>query len=370
MFLTMRPLGVPVSIPVRFITNKIFACHSERSEESNELDASLRSSVSTQAKSFTKVSMSSANQSLIDQTITCLRQELASPAYPPDLPEKLLQDAKLLFARLVFLIGEALDHPQPTDLVPLASASQLMYAALAIVDDVADGDKVESLAAQYGTATALFSGLNIWVGAQKTILNLIEESRAKIQIPVRQATDLLHDAMRGTLEAHLEDSLSAKIICDENSYLERAARRSGLFSQMIFQLTATLGGASAEPIARLGKIGYLMGVLMQVKNDLQSCYAPVSSRNSLDCRLISLPVAFICNEEREPYAGHFKQLWYTENKTTNEDRQVLLNLLEESGAIEYTRFLLFYYLNQVKSYIQSDVPAEREISKYIQAWVV
>jgi geranylgeranyl pyrophosphate synthase len=278
----------------------------------------------------------------VQKTLFFLRQQYQPVS--PLIQEAIYERPELTIARFIFSFGNTFkpnisDHER---LIPFAAANYLMNCAMRILDDLADQDQAQSIAQRYGNAHALFSGGSIWFAAQQLIFDFVARQNQN-SVPPLELPVYINQVYEKLMLAHLAESEAGSQIGSEQAYLERAALKSGLFFQMVCRFTAHLLQAPAAQVERYTIAGYHLGTLIQVCNDLESCFEPVP-RNGLYRRSLSLPVIYASQ-----VSPTFRQAWYDDTDTSY---QTLTSNLKAGGALVYSRLTVQWLLQQIKEAIQ------------------
>lgn len=281
--------------------------------------------------------------------------------------EAVFKDFSPRIIHLVFLVARSARKEPPERLLPLANTCFLMYKAMCILDDTADADKDDSLVAQKGTAISIFAGLSLWAVAQQKLLHF---ARYEAKLPSSEILDIefyVNAVMQQTLAGHLLEAggnCQAGQAGNEANYMRLAALKSAEFLKMVFTLPAIFADANQPEIERYGRIGYQLGLLNQLKNDLDSCFETNPRRNGLQQRQLNLAVAYLLDNPQLPGGPAFEQRWQQTGHPS--DAVELRSLLEKAGAFEYSRLVLHWLYNQLKSLLNPGLVTDLEIMQFAE----
>jgi geranylgeranyl pyrophosphate synthase len=295
---------------------------------------------------------------LYQQAQNLLEQKLQAAHYPPIVVEAAQSVKSKGIIYLILQIANTLAEQSPTNSVPFATAYHLMHCAFRLIDDAVDADQETSFAEKYGTGVAFFAGLTLWFEAQNFLLHVEDVTVVSNLERVWHTLNHVTETAKTVTLGHVTDCHEAKELCNEERYLQRAAQKSAAIFEMAFKQAASLAKANPETIEKYSLMGYKLGLMLQIKNDLASCYEQNPKRNSLSRKLVSLPVIHAWAAVGESCESEFYQLWATGEATS------LLRYLEQNGAISYTFLLLNWLYCQLADLAQTDSPADLDILQF------
>lgn len=228
---------------------------------------------------------------------------------------------------LVLLVAEAVNSKYEREaLEAFAVACRLLNCASVVLDDLVDADRETSLAGRYGNASALLAGMGTWFIAERKLLEI-----AALQPATQPAVYLLLDYIHHSLL--LIASREYQQLEPQNRYsaeerLENLALVSGLFMEMVCRAAALFAGGDEKAAEKYAAVGSRLGLLHQLKNELESCYDNRPLRNSLLQRQITLPLLYAL-EGPPTLSAEIRQGWESAEQTA--DR--LLELVEQAGGV-------------------------------------
>ncbi|HEX2912991.1 MAG TPA: class 1 isoprenoid biosynthesis enzyme [Chloroflexia bacterium] len=252
---------------------------------------------------------------------------------------------------------------------PFLMTCHYMHRASLICDDIVDADKDNSLPGKYGNSRSLLIGLVAWWLTERQLARFAYNQKCghNTSINVLELVDYIHKSLLLATRGQFEETDRPEKIISIAECLERVAAKSGLFTEMVFKVTALAAGAGEEEAGKYGEVGYRLGLITQLAGDLVSCYDPNSRRNSIACRHFSLPVAYALTHFT--LKDEITRLWHSvqgpvivhespgdvEIDRRNNNKR-LLHLIEEAGGMLSTILLM----HQVNAELEALLNVERE----------
>lgn len=223
------------------------------------------------------------------------------------------------FGKLCYLHYEAFTDYLNEDIYKVAAAIELLILSFDIIDDLQDKDSDYSW-----TKTpdlSLNVALAMLVMASRTIRETsFEQKNTAIQI--------LEDYALRSINGQQLDLLNK---CrDEQSYIQMIEQKSGSLSAMaclIGEVLATEGTSS-----EVEEYGKIIGIIQQIKNDIQSLktWGP---KNDLLNKRYSLPIIYLLSQENDVSKSVIN--YYNDDIDAFLDNNATENELTNGGAIRY-----------------------------------
>ena len=230
---------------------------------------------------------------------------------------------KRLRPKLVLLSYKAAGGQDISHAIPLAAAVELLHTASLIHDDINDHSDLRrgraTVNAQWGNDLALLVGDFVFV----RLLGLIASCDSRvIQAMAVCSTDIVEGE---TLQvSHLRD-----MGMTEERYLSIVGKKTASLFSGCSQIGAILAGAAEQQVAALKEYGFNLGIAFQIRDDMLDLVGksddlgkPVAS--DLDQGKVSLATVYAIQASERA----------TEILTLG-DRQQVLRMLHDTGAIEY-----------------------------------
>ena len=178
---------------------------------------------------------------------------------------------KQIRARVAIQTAQALDV-DPTTIIPLAAACELLHNATLVHDDLQDGDEMRrgqpSSWVLHGEAQAINVG--------DVLLMLptlaLEVSAIAPQVRWQIARSVSQRAVQTACGQALELDLPRRTIVDRDTYLEAALGKSGPFFALPVESVALVAGFNPQHARALGDATLNLGALFQVRDDLLDLY--------------------------------------------------------------------------------------------------
>lgn len=163
---------------------------------------------------------------------------------------------------VTLLAFNALGGTREQDILPVATAIELIHAATLLHDDIIDGADFrrgrESAFKRFGLASTLVTGDFLFIKA-------FEFAGKFDETVVQWTADACTQLTEGEI---LQGSLSRNGTVTAENYLEIVERKTASLFQTGAKLGAYLAGASAEDISIVGRYGLNLGIAFQMMDDV------------------------------------------------------------------------------------------------------
>lgn len=246
---------------------------------------------------------------------------------------------KRLRPALIFLAGKISDNK--VNLLPVATAVEILHLATLIHDDIIDGSTSRrgqsSVNAKFGSHLAVLMG-DFCYGKSLEIISETGDDYAQLM------AEIINNLVAGEFlqYASVEEPYKAM-----NTYWDRTYKKTAFFFSACCQMGAIASEIPSTTREVLGQYGECLGMAFQIKNDLQDLVknkdlAEPSADSDLKNGILTLPVIHALNFSQQENL--------LEKIYPGQDRRIidlgrLKEALEETGAIDYTKGALQQYIN-------------------------
>lgn len=216
----------------------------------------------------------------------------------------------------------------------LASAIELLHQGSLIHDDVVDESNVRRGKA---SANAVFDNrLAVLLGDYVVSMALCEVVHTGSVEAINSLTTLIGTLSEGEiiqLNTLVQDDLS------EELYFDIIRKKTAsLFSISSF-LSAILSGASNEDAERMRKIGEIIGLCFQIRDDIFDYFSDstIGKPSGLDLRdgKITLPAIYALNNSSKDWSGYIKRV--REGSATADEISEIIDFTVNNRGVEYAR---------------------------------
>lgn len=248
-----------------------------------------------------------------------------------------------------FFLGSRLGPRREREyLLPLAMGIEMVHMASLVHDDVVDSSLLRhglsTVKAEWGNQVSVYTGNYLLGNAMTLILSYRDPYINRRLISV--ATEMC----RGELM-----QMSSLYLLDEHltSYLARIQRKTAMLLSASCELGAYLAQADKSVVKELRLYGNALGIAFQIIDDILD-YTPdlvgFGKARGGDVRqgLTTLPLIYaVCQGEN----GRELRLLFEKREKNHEDIQRIVDMVQDSGALEYCQLLAKKYVNKAKSYL-------------------
>jgi heptaprenyl diphosphate synthase len=254
-------------------------------------------------------------------------------------------------------------HYDLAKLLPAAVALELIHMASLVHDDVVDASMTRrghpTVKAKWGNRISLHAGDYLSSTAIKLVASSYQDQRV-VKILSRVTVEMC----RGEIQ-----QISASFDAEQNfrDYLYRIKRKTALLISASCQLGAIATEAPEKIVRALSRYGYHVGMAFQITDDILDMTSdekvlgkPIGG--DLKQGIITLPVIYALKHSKE--RDRLREL-VTKKVKSDEEIQEIINLIRDSGAIEYSFDIATKYLNKAKkelSYLP-DVKTKKTFTK-------
>ena len=227
---------------------------------------------------------------------------------------------------------------EPSPVVPVAAAMEMLMAAYDVIDDIQDDE--EPLPEDRHAFGGLFEVVSILLLAAHSEIARATEFGAS---PSSAITCLkLFDKM--AIQSWKGQILDMRLESKINVTIEEALEASRLKSASLIRLAAQLGAAIATDDANLidlyGQYGWHVGIVTQLMNDAEGLWPRGPNKSDLRLRKKTAPVvyALTLTDESNVHARTIQEHFQSANGTSTSEESLKLALWH-CGAFHYTWML-------------------------------
>jgi geranylgeranyl pyrophosphate synthase len=267
---------------------------------------------------------------VVQEIIAQLEAELYYPNFKAQF--RAIVERNAFVPQVIFAVAQATNATHNFQAVQsFAKAMHLFGVASRLFDDLIDDDKDNSVAARLGLGRAISLALANWTVAERYLTELggAEKFIADLHIIFLRALEIQYEEL---------ETVGQELSIQQN--IERAALKTGLYMQSVFEIASWLAGGAQEQMYKYRAVGYRLGIMDQLYNDAKDCFEPNPRRNTLRAGQFCLPLSYALRNESIA-AEQIRQLWQRQKNNPNQS-QVKLNCEAkiESASDENHRELL------------------------------
>jgi len=209
---------------------------------------------------------------------------------------------------------------------------ELLHTASLIHDDVVDESKIRrgkaSLNAIYDNKMAVLTGdYFLSTALIKSVVT------GNIEI-ISKVSDLGRDLAEGELN---QLSLVKELILDEEEYFEVIKKKTASLMSVCMSIGAMSVDASKEVVAKFEKLGELLGLCFQLRDDIFDYYTNAIGKptgNDIREGKVTLPLLYALRNASESKRKELLTIINSYNYT-DENIHKLINYAKDNGGIEY-----------------------------------
>lgn len=246
-------------------------------------------------------------------------------------------------------------------ITPLAVAVELVHTATLIHDDIVDDSPlrrgIPTVQAAIGKDAAVYAGDFVLAKALKILVD-----HGDIEI-LKSISGMLYKICEGEARQKKE---AFNIYISFIDYIRRIRKKTAL----LFAISCELGarGADAPPstISALKKYGMMLGMAFQVTDDILDLTVDEKKSgkplgNDIKEGVITLPLLYALNYSSR--ALELRELFSDPARWDLNTIQHIIEIVRESGGIEYARRVAERYISKSKQYLSvlSDIPAKSSL---------
>ncbi|MEA0552630.1 polyprenyl synthetase family protein [Lysinibacillus irui] len=241
------------------------------------------------------------------------------------------------FGKLCFLHYEAFSDGINEDIYKVAAAIELLILSFDIIDDLQDKDS--DYIWNHTPELSLNVALAMLIMASKAINETSFEHKSA-------AIRLLEKYALMSISGQQLDLLN---ICrDEESYVQMITQKSGSLTAMGCLIGEVL--AKGEVTKEVEEYGKYIGIIQQIKNDIQSLkvWGP---KNDLLNKRYSLPIIYLLSKKND--VSNSVASYYNDDIVTVLDNKATENELTNGGAIRYAITIKNIYKFKALNYLEN-----------------
>lgn len=242
---------------------------------------------------------------------------------------------------------------------------ELLHTATLVHDDVIDKSDIrrgkQSVNAVYDNTKAVL------LGDYLLSTSLMESVKTKDLGIIRIISELSQNLAEGELNQY---SLATEVIIDEDAYFDVIDKKTASLMRASIAIGAITGGAKNEEIAKFSRLGGLLGICFQIRDDIFDYYqTDIGKPTGNDIRdgKITLPLIYAVQHAPREVSDAMRQIIrsrdYTEDNTTK-----LLDFAKEYHGIEYAYGRMNEFLEEAEMII-SDFTFDNSIKMLLRSFL-
>ncbi|WP_308898369.1 polyprenyl synthetase family protein [Candidatus Desulfosporosinus nitrosoreducens] len=252
-------------------------------------------------------------------------------------------------------------------LLPGAVAMELAALAADIFDDIQDQDNDNLPWRQIPTANALNLAICLSMLSYRSLSMLSDNTDNRLYKEVSQMlSHMWITASDGQFQEVLLDN-SEQVILDQ--YFKLVEKKSGSLTSCACKLGAILGGASEELVIQLGSFGNYLGIMGQIRNDLNDFLSLEKKRDFVNHKK-TLPYVYLLNVLKGNSAEQFNKLTQLQANGLQgfgkEEQDYLKQLAMDEGVTLYCRVMYEMFREKAMEIIQTMLISEKHKEKLIK----
>jgi geranylgeranyl pyrophosphate synthase len=252
-------------------------------------------------------------------------------------------------------VGGSLD-----DLIPPASAIELLHNFTLVHDDIMDNDDSRrghpTIHVKWDIGTAILAGDGLIGFAYQKLLNTGTRSSLKI---VKLFTEAILEICEGQA---LDKTFESEDFISENKYLEMISKKTATLIKLACQIGAIVGGGRANQIKALAAFGYNIGMGFQIQDDLLDVIADEDRLGKKVGSDLVMNKKTILTVKLNEKIKKFKRL----GSQVDSYRE----LIKENGIVEEVTHIMNQYFEQA-NYLLQGIPDNqyKEILCYLTDYI-
>jgi len=253
--------------------------------------------------------------------------------------------------------------------IALPGAIAMEFSALAadIFDDIQDQDNDDLPWRQIPTANALNLAICLSMLSGKAVSTLPDDKDSRL---FKEVSQILNHMWVTASDAQFQEVLfDTREQVELDQYFELVRRKSGSLTACACKIGATLGGASESLVLQLEEFGENLGIMSQIRNDLNDFLNFEKKKDFVNHRK-TLPYVYLLNILNDKKAEQFKELTQMEAEGLKgfgkEEQGYLKQLAIDEGAVHYCRVMYEIYREKAMKIIQAIPVPEKRKEKMIK----
>jgi geranylgeranyl pyrophosphate synthase len=231
--------------------------------------------------------------------------------------------------------------------IGVAAAWVLLYTAAHILDDIEDGEIVQDASLKVNAATSLiFTAFNALIGlqtsgvAERVLCDVVE--------------DFASTALRACSGQHADLTTATSSL--EQCWKIGEAKSGDCFA-LACRAGAKLANARDEVVTCYSQFGYHLGMVIQIRDDLQDMYSQAKGRSDLVVGKRTLPIMYALTVTPLPIQERLLEALQAAAQSSTEEA-VARRLIEESGAVLYLAVEAQRHYRQAQAILCAAKPLE------------
>lgn len=263
-----------------------------------------------------------------------------------DLKKKIdygLKDIGLRIRPFLLRMGYEVEGGKFKDILPIASAIELMQEATLIIDDVLDDSITrngrDSICKKWGAKNAILIGEILKSLSSKTFIHSIQKNkRLKNTLAALELYENTYKTI--CVGQYLDLNYEQKNIIKESEYLAMIKNTTALFIQAPITIGALLSGATEKTTDSLSLYGLSLGYAYQIRDDVidligEAKYTGKPFAGDIKRKKKRLPIIHAFLNASNPIKERLHAIYY-KNEISDDDAKKVVKLLYEAGSIEYS----------------------------------
>lgn len=300
---------------------------------------------------------------IVQNDLTALEAELLSVIHSPvhlitEISEHLVQaGGKRLRPALYFLCARCgIDHNNPVNIQPLATAIELIHMATLVHDDVIDNSPtrrgIPTANSKWGNQMSVLIGDFLFAKA----FSIVASSRVSERV-MQVLTEIICSMAEGEI-------IQNKDIFNPNQsemeYLDRIAKKTADFIAASCELGALTAKLSDQDVQAFREYGYSIGMAFQITDDILDITASTEqlgkpAGNDLLQGIVTLPVLYAL--QHSPDADELTRIVSTRGMEPDMLKRGL-SIIHATDAVDYSYRLVNEYLNRARNVLPDGMPSE------------
>ncbi|MEN6588998.1 MAG: polyprenyl synthetase family protein [Proteiniphilum sp.] len=209
---------------------------------------------------------------------------------------------------------------------------ELLHTATLVHDDVIDKSDIrrgkQSVNAVYDNTKAVL------IGDYLLSTSLMESVKTKDLGIVSIISELGQNLAEGELNQY---SLASEVVIDEDAYFDVIDKKTASLMRASITIGAITGGATKEEIAKFSRLGGLLGICFQIRDDIFDYYqTDVGKPTGNDIRdgKITLPLIYALQHSPREVSEEMRKIIITRDYTEDNITK-LLDFAKEYRGVEY-----------------------------------
>lgn len=263
---------------------------------------------------------------------------------------------KRLRPALFFLAARSGGDYQRERVMPLAVALEMIHMASLVHDDVIDNADTRRGSAtansKWGNQISILSGDYLFAKAFYMVASGEFSKRVNVQL-----ASLICDLSAGEI---IQNKETYTACIDEEEYYDRIAKKTANFIAISCQLGADVAKLPEKTVDALYDFGYCIGMAFQLTDDLLDLTSDSKklgkpAGNDILQGIVTLPAIYALNVS--PDKEELRRIATNRNMTAEELAHAI-DIVRNSGGIEYTKKKVQEFLNTARKVLPEALPAE------------